>query len=106
MVGLNFTSLISIIFCFFRASASFFCVSYLYFPKSITLHTGGVAFGEISTKSSPASSASSIALVGDTTPTFPPSAPIKRISVDSIAWFIRGPVSRTGGALCGLRAMA
>ena len=75
-------------------------------PKSMILQTGGFAFGDISTKSSPASSANSRPLLGDTNPTLLPSAPIKRISVANIASFIRGPVSRTGGALCGRRAMA
>jgi hypothetical protein len=38
------------IFCFLRASASRFCVSYLNLPKSMILQTGGTAVGEISTK--------------------------------------------------------
>jgi hypothetical protein len=61
--------------------------------------------GEISTRSSPASSAISIARSGLTTPAFSPSAPIRRISVPRIFSLTRGPVSRCGGALCGLRAM-
>ena len=70
------------------------------------LATGGVAFGEISTRSRPASSASSIALSGGTTPMFSPSAPMSRISGARMRSLTRGPVSRVGGALCGLRAMA
>ena len=105
MPGRNLISLISMIFCFLRASASRFCVSYLNLPKSMILHTGGSAFGEISTRSSPASSAICIARAGVTTPTFSPSAPIRRISGDRMRSLMRGPVSRCGGALWGLRAM-
>tara|TARA_R110000744_G_scaffold44684_1_gene99523 strand:- start:201 stop:359 length:159 start_codon:yes stop_codon:yes gene_type:complete len=46
-----------------------------------------------------------IARAGVTTPTFSPSAPIRRISLERIFSLMRGPVSRCGGALCGLRAM-
>jgi hypothetical protein len=40
------------------------------------------------------------------TPMFSPLAPIRRISEARIRSLTRGPVSRVGGALCGLRAMA
>jgi len=43
---------------------------------------------------------------GVTTPTFSPSAPISRISVARMRSLTLGPVSRVGGALWGLRAMA
>jgi len=69
------------------------------------LQTGGCAFGEITTKSNPAIRANSLPRSGDTTPTFSPSAPISLISGDVTRSFARGPVSRCGGALCGLRAM-
>jgi len=62
--------------------------------------------GEISTKSKPTSSAIKSAFCGDTTPSFSPSAPINRISGLWIPSFTLGPVSREGGALCGLRAIA
>ncbi len=70
------------------------------------LQTGGTAVGEISTRSSPASSARKRARSGDTTPMFSPFAPIRRISLPLMRSLIRGPVSRTGGALWGLRPMA
>src|SRR5690625_7894248 len=37
--------------CFFLASFSFFFFSYMNFPKSITLQTGGLASGALSTRS-------------------------------------------------------
>ena len=46
-----------------------------------------------------------IARAGVTTPMFSPSAPIRRISGERMRSFTRGPVSRCGGALWGLRAM-
>ncbi len=96
---------IYIVFYFFRASASRFCCSNLNLPKSIILQTGGCAFGEITTKSKPATRANSLPRTGVTTPTFSPSAPINLISGDMTRSFASGPVSRCGGALCGLRAM-
>ena len=45
------------------------------------------------------------ARAGVTTPTFSPSAPIRRISGERMRSLMRGPVSRCGGALWGLRAM-
>jgi hypothetical protein len=84
---------------FLRASASFFWDSYLNFPKSIILQTGGLAFGEISTKSNPASSAMIKARSGVTTPMFSPFSSIKRSSLPRMRSLMRGPVSRCGGAL-------
>ena len=75
------------------------------FEMAMSLQTGGLAFGEISTRSRPASSAMTRARSGETTPTFSPSAPMRRISVARIRSLMRGPVSRCGGALWGLRAM-
>ena len=69
------------------------------------LQTGGLALGEISTKSSPASSDRSRALSGQTTPTLSPSLPISLISGHIMFSFTLGPVSREGGALCGLRTI-
>ena len=46
-------SLKEIIFCFFFARFAFFLASYLNFPISIILQTGGFALGAISIKSSP-----------------------------------------------------
>ena len=105
MLGRNFTSFTSIVRCFFLASASRFCWSYLNLPKSMILQTGGLALGEISTRSRPTSSASAMPRAGATTPTFSPSAPMRRISGARMRVLTRGPVSRTGGALWGLRAI-
>jgi len=56
------------------------------------LQTGGLAFGEISTKSNPLSSARSIAFSGVTIPTLFPSAPISLISVEVTVSLTLGPV--------------
>ena len=46
MPGRSLISLTSMTFCFLRASAAFFWLSYLKRPKSRILQTGGAAFGE------------------------------------------------------------
>jgi hypothetical protein len=53
--------------------------------------TGGLAPGETSTRSSPASSARAIAASGVMTPSCSPSSAITRISDARIIWLIRGP---------------
>tara|TARA_B100001778_G_scaffold324403_1_gene318708 strand:+ start:590 stop:784 length:195 start_codon:yes stop_codon:yes gene_type:complete len=60
------------------------------------LQTGGLEFGDISTRSRPASVAISRALSEVTNPSFSPSAPIKRISSLSIVSFTLGPLLRAG----------
>src|ERR1700733_12035520 len=100
MLGRNLTSLTSITFCFFFASFFFFCSSYLYFPKSRILQTGGSALGAISTKSSPASAAMSSPSLRLTTPTISPCSSTKRICGTEISPLIRGP-SRVGVVLKG-----
>ena len=57
MFGRILISLTSMTFCFFLASFFFFWASYLNFPKSRILQTGGSAFGDTSTRSRPYSSA-------------------------------------------------
>ncbi len=55
MLGRILISLISMVFCFLRASAAFFWAWYLNRPKSRILQTGGAGSAAISTRSSPAS---------------------------------------------------
>ena len=57
-------------------SLAFLAISYLYLPKSIILHTGGVAFCAISTRSRFAFEACSSASRIFTTPSCDPSLPI------------------------------
>ena len=58
------------------------------------INTGGSALGDISTKSSPTSVAISSAFSGVMSPTFSPSAPISRISVQITCSLTRGPALR------------
>src|ERR1700745_2146984 len=95
MLGRSFISLTSRIFCFCRASFFFFCSSYLYLPKSRILHTGGSAFGAISTRSRPASEAMFSASLRSTTPTMLPRSSTRRTRGTPISSLIRGP-SRVG----------
>ena len=88
----------------FRASLFFFCASYLYFPKSKILQTGGETLGETSTRSSPDSKAIAIASLTATTPTCPPSASISQTSAASIYSLALGP-SLTGGVVIGRLAI-
>ena len=78
MLGRSLISLISMTFCFLRASFFFFCSSYLNLPKSRILQTGGSALGEISTRSSPTSAAMLMASRVDTTPIMSPFSPTRR----------------------------
>jgi hypothetical protein len=66
-----------------------FWASNLNLPKSMMRQTGGSAFGWISTRSIPASSAICKASSRSTTPTFSPSASIKRTRGTRISWFLR-----------------
>src|SRR5581483_2058584 len=58
----------------------FFDSSYRYFPKSTSRHTGGVAVGAISTRSTPLDRAAVNASPSDITPNCLPSTPITRTS--------------------------
>jgi len=68
----------STFFCFFFWVRDCFCCSYLNLPQSIILQTGGAAFGDISTRSKPSSSASLRASDKGTTPMGSSSLPIRR----------------------------
>src|SRR5439155_26186004 len=100
MLGRNLISLTSMIFCFLRASFFFFCSSYLNLPKSRILHTGGSAFGAISTRSRPALAAMVSASLRPTTPTIWPFSSTRRTRMPPISSLIRGP-SRVGVKLRG-----
>src|SRR5204863_7455499 len=63
--------------------------SYLNFPKSRILQTGGSALGFTSTRSSPCSCAILRASSVDMTPSMPPSAPTTRTSGTRMRWLIR-----------------
>src|SRR3546814_17639204 len=78
LFGRILISLISCVFWVLRAALAFFWDSYLYLPTSRNLHTGGSAFGETSTRSSPTSAACSIASAVSITPRFSPSSSITR----------------------------
>ena len=60
-----------------------------YLPKSMSLHTGGLAVGEISTKSTSCSSAIAKASRTDTTPSCSPESLINRTSLAVISPLIR-----------------
>src|SRR3990170_3694360 len=91
MLGRILISLISTVRCFLRASAAFFCAWYLYLPKSRILHTGGSELGEISTRSSPASTARANASPMGTTPTLVPVASMSWMFGVSMPSLMRGP---------------
>src|SRR6478735_1140983 len=65
---------------------------------SRNLATGGSAFGEISTRSSPTSAACSIASRVNITPRFSPFSSITLTFWDWMNWLNRGP-DKTGGAI-------
>src|ERR1700722_2861135 len=104
MLGRTLISLISMTFCFFLASFFFFCCSYLNLPKSSILHTGGSAFGLISTRSRPTENARCMASRAVMTPCISPSSSIRRTCGMRISSFTLGP-SRVGGAAIGPRAI-
>jgi len=81
-------------FCFFFATLAFFWASYLYFPKSRILHTGGFTFGDISTRSRPADSALVRASAISTIPIFSPFSSMSLTVSDVIL-----PLTRTFGSL-------
>src|SRR6478735_7416636 len=101
MFGRILISLISCVFCDLRARFAFFCASYLNLPTSRNLATGGSAFGDTSTRSSPSSAACSIASRVYITPRFSPSWSITRTFGLWIHSLKRGPF--IGGAWFGRR---
>src|SRR6185369_8990154 len=87
-------------FCFLRASLRFFWASYLNFPMSRILQTGGSALGEISTRSRPTSAAMLSASRSEVTPAIVPSSLTNR-TLGTVIWaLMRGP-SRDGAASIG-----
>ena len=70
----------SLLLAFFLARLCSFIFWYWYLPQSMILTTGGFAFGEISTRSRPASRAMSWASRLDIMPSCAPSALITRTS--------------------------
>src|SRR5918993_4752577 len=92
MFGRILISLISCVFCDFRARLAFFCASYLYLPTSRNLQTGGSALGDTSTRSRPASAACSIASGVSRTPRFSPFSSITRTLGAEMNSLKRGPL--------------
>src|SRR5258708_4247559 len=91
----------STLVCLRFASRAFFFSSYLYFPKSRSLQTGGSALGFTSTRSRPCSCAILRASSVVITPNIPPSAPTTRTSWTRIRWLMR--ICGTGfGGVVGL----
>ena len=75
---------------FFRDSRAFIAASYLNFPKSMSLATGGLAIGATSTRSRSASAARRRASSTRTMPTCSPLGPTNRTSGTRMRSLIRG----------------
>ena len=86
--GLSLISFVRTIFCFFLDSLIFFDCSNRNFPKSSILHTGGLASGDTSTRSSPLLSAISRAFVMSVIPSCAPSESISLTSLTLISSLI------------------
>ena len=74
-------------------------------PKSASLQTGGLAVGDTSTRSSPASAAASSAASMGISPCFSPVSSIRSTRGTRISPLMRGPSFLTGGAAWGRLAM-
>ena len=100
VVGRNFTSFVLITICDFLESLLFFFNWYLYLPKSMSLHTGGVLFGETSTTSSPTCSAIDNACPNDMFPSWEPFASMSNTSRAVILLLKRSSFSMYLSSLC------